>query len=87
MDAAIGPIIAGTFAIIVALIQKSRKENKRDHGTVLDHLDLISGEIRKDIRQVRYEVRDNRTELREHIRKDHYGPDSIPTTDSEAEKP
>jgi len=87
MELAIGPLIAGTFAVIVALLQKSRKENKRDHGTVLDHLDLISGEIRKDIRQVRYEVRDNRIELRDHIRKDYHGPDSIRKTDSEAEKP
>lgn len=87
MEVAIAPLIAGTFAVIVALIQKARKENKRDHGTVLDHLDLISGEIRKDIRQVRYEVRDNRTELRDHIRKDYHGPDSIRTTDSEAERP
>ena len=87
MEVAIAPLIAGTFAVIVALLQKSRKENKRDHGTVLDHLELISSEIRKDIRQVRYEVRDNRTELREHIRREHYGPDSIPTTDSEAERP
>jgi hypothetical protein len=38
---------------IVALIEKFRRENKRDHGSVMDRLDLISSEIRHDIRQVR----------------------------------
>jgi hypothetical protein len=44
---------------IVALIEKFRRENKRDHGNVMDRLDLISSEIRSDIRQVRGEISDH----------------------------
>lgn len=45
-------ILAGGFSIVVALIEKGRRENKKDHGNVMDRLDLISSEIRKDIRKV-----------------------------------
>ena len=87
MEVVLAACVTGSFGVVVALIQRARKENKEDHGTVMDHLQLVSSEIRKDIRQVRYEVRDHRTELREHIRRDHYGSDSIPTNDSEAGQP
>jgi hypothetical protein len=59
MEAVIVAVIAGVFAILVALIEKGRKENKRDHGNVMDRLDLISSEIRSDIRQVRGEISDH----------------------------
>lgn len=49
-------IIAGAFSVVVALIEKGRRENKRDHGNVMDRLDLISGEIRKDIRKVGHDL-------------------------------
>lgn len=41
-------LITGGFGIIVALIQSSRKENKRDHGVVADSL----RQIHKDIHRV-----------------------------------
>ena len=50
-------------AVLVALIQRSRKENRRDHGSVLDRLDLVSSEIRKDIRQVRSDLTQVRTDV------------------------
>lgn len=53
MEGIVIAVIAAIGAIIVALIEKGRRENKRDHGTVIDRLDLISSEIRHDIRQVR----------------------------------
>lgn len=59
MEAVIVAVIAGVFAILVALIEKGRRENKRDHGNVMDRLDLISSEIRSDIRQVRGEISDH----------------------------
>jgi len=59
MEAVIVAVIAGVFGILVALIEKGRKENKRDHGNVMDRLDLISSEIRSDIRQVRGEISDH----------------------------
>ena len=59
MEAVIVAVIAGVFGVLVALIEKGRKENKRDHGNVMDRLDLISSEIRHDIRQVRSEISDH----------------------------
>lgn len=87
MDAVLASVVGGCFAVIVALIQKARKENKKDHGSVMDHLQLVSHEIRKDIRQVRYEVRDHRLELRDHIVRDHLESDSIRQKDLEADQP
>lgn len=56
MEAIIVALIAGVFAVIVALIERGRRENKRDHGNVMDRLDLVSSEIRHDLRQVRTEI-------------------------------
>jgi hypothetical protein len=41
-------LITGGFGIIVALIQSSRRENRRDHGEVADSL----RQIHKDIHRV-----------------------------------
>lgn len=60
MEAVLVALISGAFAIVGILVEKGRRENKRDHATVVDRLDLVSSEIRKDIRQVR-------ADLSEHI--------------------
>lgn len=59
MEAIMVAAITAVGGIIVAFIQKFRKENRRDHGSVMDRLDLISSEIRSDIRQVRGEISDH----------------------------
>lgn len=59
MEMVVAAVVTGLFGVIVALVQKGRKENKRDHGNVMDRLDLISSEIRKDIRQVRGDLSDH----------------------------
>jgi hypothetical protein len=59
MEAVVVAVVTGVFAVLVVLVEKGRKENKRDHGNVMDRLDLVSSEIRKDIRQVRYELNDH----------------------------
>lgn len=56
MEGIIVALIGAVAIIIVALIEKGRRENKRDHGTVIDRLDLVSSEIRHDLRQVRHEI-------------------------------
>jgi len=49
MDAAIWvAIITGVFSILVALIQKTRKENKEDHNLVYDSIQ----NLHKDVRDV-----------------------------------
>ena len=59
MEAVLVAVVTGVFAVLAILVEKGRKENKRDHGNVMDRLDLVSSEIRKDIRQVRYELNDH----------------------------
>ena len=59
MEGVLVAVIGGVFAVLTVIIQRGRKENIRDHGNVMDRLDLVSSEIRKDIRQVRYEVSDH----------------------------
>lgn len=39
-------IIAGIFSVIVALIQKTRKENKEDHNLVYDSLQNLHEDVR-----------------------------------------
>ena len=59
MEAVLVAVVTGIFAVLAILVEKGRKENKRDHANVMDRLDLVSSEIRKDIRQVRYELTDH----------------------------
>jgi len=59
MEAVVVAVVTGVFAVLAILVEKGLKENKRDHGNVMDRLDLVSSEIRKDIRQVRYELNDH----------------------------
>lgn len=44
-DAVLVAIITGCFGILVALVQKSRKENVRDHGYVVERLDALHEDI------------------------------------------
>lgn len=40
-------VITGGFGIIVALIQSSRRENKRDHGVVAESLRGLHKEVHR----------------------------------------
>lgn len=47
MDAGVlGVIIAGIFSVLVALIQKTRKENKEDHNMVYESLQNLHDDVR-----------------------------------------
>lgn len=59
MEGILVALIGGAFSVVAILVEKGRRENKRDHGNVMDRLDLVSSEIRKDIRQVRYDLTDH----------------------------
>jgi len=59
MEAVVVAVIGGAFTILAILVEKGRKENQRDHNNVMDRLDLVSSEIRKDIRQVRSDLSDH----------------------------
>jgi hypothetical protein len=40
-------LVTGAFGVLVALIQQSRKENKRDHGVVAESLRLVHREVHR----------------------------------------
>lgn len=45
--AVLGAVIASVGGIIVAVIDKFRKENRRDHGAVMDALDRVSNTVER----------------------------------------
>ena len=45
--AVLGAVIATVGGIIVAIIDKFRKENRRDHGAVMDVLDRVSNTMER----------------------------------------
>ena len=45
--AVLGAVIASVGGIIVAIIDKFRKENRRDHGAVMDALDRVSNTVER----------------------------------------
>jgi len=45
-------LIAAVGGVMVALVQRSRKENKDDHATVIDHIRLVHN----DVKEVRRDV-------------------------------
>jgi hypothetical protein len=47
MDASIvAVVITGVFSVLVALIQKTRKENKQDHNLVYETLQNLHEDVR-----------------------------------------
>ena len=42
----IGVVITGIFSVLVALIQKARKENKEDHNMVYTSLQNLHDDVR-----------------------------------------
>lgn len=71
MESVLAAGVTGILAIVGILVEKGRRENKKDHNHVIHKLDSVSTEIRKDLRQVRYELNSHRDDLRTHIREDH----------------
>lgn len=48
MDATWAAVVTGSFAILMLLIEKGRRENVRDHGYVAQKLDDLKDDV-KDI--------------------------------------
>lgn len=55
-------------AVIVALVEKGRRENKADHGVVSGKLDLIGKSLGRSIDRVEETVIRNEVKLDQHIR-------------------
>ncbi len=54
-------------AVLVALIERGRKENKADHGVVAEKLDLIGKSLGRSIDRVEETVIRNEVKLDQHI--------------------
>lgn len=54
-------------AVLVALIEKSRRENKTDHGVVSEKLDIIGKSLGRSIDRVEETVIRNEVKLDKHI--------------------
>ena len=48
MDATWAAVVTGSFAILMLLIERGRRENTRDHGYVRERLDDLKADI-KDV--------------------------------------
>lgn len=49
-EAVLVALISGMFGVLVALIQKSRKENRNDHGMVVEGLKRVEDKVDEHIR-------------------------------------
>lgn len=68
MEAIFVALIGIVGAVLVALIEKGRRENKADHGVVSEKLDIIGKNLGRSIDRVEATVVRNAEKLDEHIR-------------------
>lgn len=67
MEAIAIAVITAFSAILVALIEKGRRENKADHNTVSEKLDMIGKSLGRSIDRVEETVIRNEVKLDQHI--------------------
>jgi hypothetical protein len=63
----LGAVVVSVSAIIVALVEKGRRENKRDHGVVSAKLDMMGKSLGKSIDRVEESVHRTEEKLDNHI--------------------
>ena len=67
MEAITVALIGVVGAVLVALIEKSRKENKADHNIVSEKLDLVGKSLGRSIDRIEKTVIRNEEKLDGHI--------------------
>jgi len=71
MDAGTSSIVVATIgtvsAVLVAVIQKFRKENKKDHSLVYETLLVFRDEFKDNITEVKTDVKNVHNKLDNHI--------------------
>ena len=67
MEAIIVALITVVGAVLVALVEKGRRENKSDHGVVSEKLDIIGKSLGRSIDRVEDTVVRNEVKLDQHI--------------------
>ena len=60
-------LITMVGAVLVALVEKGRRENKADHGVVSEKLDIIGKSLGRSIDRVEETVIRNEVKLDQHI--------------------
>jgi hypothetical protein len=68
MEAITVALITVVGTVVVALVEKSRRENKADHGVVSEKLDIIGKSLGRSIDRVEETVIRNEEKLDQHIR-------------------
>ena len=68
MEAITVALITVVGTVVVALVEKGRRENKADHGVVSEKLDIIGKSLGRSIDRVEETVVRNETKLDQHIR-------------------
>jgi NurA-like 5'-3' nuclease len=68
MEAILVALITVVGAVLVALVEKGRRENKADHGVVSEKLDIIGKSLGRSIDRVEETVIRNEVKLDQHIR-------------------
>ena len=68
MEAITVALITVVGTVVVALVEKGRRENKADHGAVSEKLDIIGKSLGRSIDRVEETVVRNETKLDQHIR-------------------
>lgn len=67
MEAITVALITVVGAVLAALVEKGRRENKSDHGVVSDKLDIIGKSLGRSIDRVEETVVRNEVKLDQHI--------------------
>jgi NurA-like 5'-3' nuclease len=68
MEAITVALLTVIGTVLVALVEKGRRENKSDHGVVSDKLDIIGKSLGRSIDRVEETVIRNEVKLDQHIR-------------------
>ena len=68
MEAITVALLTVVGTVLVALVEKGRRENKSDHGAVSDKLDIIGKNLGRSIDRVEETVIRNEVKLDQHIR-------------------
>lgn len=67
MEAITVALITLVGGVLVALVEKGRRENKSDHGVVSEKLDIIGKSLGRSIDRVEETVIRNEVKLDQHI--------------------
>ena len=69
MDATWAAVVTGSFAILMLVIERGRRENVKDHGFVVERLDDLKADIKDidgDLAVIEYKLDTHMTDVELH---------------------